>query len=1241
MNRLAALLLFAALYLIVTGTAAAESQRPFNAVPETGGALRTTYSLDSLYIHGSGGSSDQLFSTNETISVVAWLANTGGSWHATSPVDEFIIIPNTDNPPTADSADVNDYFSYQMGDVSNVSISDSNRKLSFEVDAPSSWVAGDSTFTVYLDGKCTGLHQADVSETYISAAGATLLHGGTEALPAGFSFGDIEADTSEPVFVDEACFATSLTTIRLEFNEAVVENGGDCGANFEVSGGGIISGPILGTSLSESSPTVWNLTLASPLPNRNWEGTITYDRDNTTNTLTDAGGNEVADNESATTTTENIAPANPVMVSPSNTADLSAPTLNWSGTADNATVDPSIATVSLQGSTNGFAWTTLSTDNVTTDSNYSGSLTIGTEYSYYRLIASDDKSNEAASASSTNFQNVQRINLSGSVVQVPGDYEDEISLELVDAYGNREASTVTVSLTKVSGDGTVTFRETPGGSNVTSIDVVADSTASFYMGASAVGIHEIRAATAPLLADTLSCTINAGTASQLLVRLPGQSFVDGTGITGTPTTWSAGGGIDFRLYIVDSNNFVVEETGTRTINFSSTAINSPRNFAPRIDGVINTSWTARSIDFTDGVSELLAAIFYDVSGGTITAADPDGSPALAGVESSTQTINYREADNLVIVVDNSVSESATNWTGTNTVTVRDFYGNTRTDFDASSNNVTMTSSGGTLEIASRGDAVLDQAGDFTSGVADLTTLGIKLTASSGTYTINGTIAGVTMDAPNTTDTKEVDVNAPTLSSASPAWLTHVNAEADSPGYMLQANVDENGEVLKVYWAFDNDSSTTSGWAALDSSDVTTAGGLFQAFISGSVMHSMGQGYDYMFWWAGGTDAQGNPVEGAPLVDSKLIYVVNPTLTVLGVDVGGGFEPNSTNNELTQLQLTAEMPGATIAVSRIDFAKTSTSNATTAHISGFKLWRDVNTNGIYDSGTDVQLGSTATGTVNPSFTGLGESVISGTTTYLLLTVDISPSATVAQTIGMELTSDNVFVLQDNVDDVYPSGGSWPQPAAAADYTLPVEISVFSAEPDFGSNHLAWRTESEQNSLGFVVWRAPALQAGAMPRLDQFSAMADWNLNPELLGQENSSSAADYSYTDREVEAGQLYCYRLESVDLDGSREFHEQALFVESMDRPVDYALEGNVPNPFNPVTAIRFALPVNERVELSVFNLMGEKVRTLVAGELAWGRHEVMWDGTNEAGMQVASGTYVYRLHSQGFSEARKMLLLK
>ena len=93
--------------------------------------------------------------------------------------------------------------------------------------------------------------------------------------------------------------------------------------------------------------------------------------------------------------------------------------------------------------------------------------------------------------------------------------------------------------------------------------------------------------------------------------------------------------------------------------------------------------------------------------------------------------------------------------------------------------------------------------------------------------------------------------------------------------------------------------------------------------------------------------------------------------------------------------------------------------------------------------------------------------------------------------------------------------------------------------------------------------------------------------------------------------------------------------------PQHYALFANFPNPFNPSTSIEYALPEAASVELAIYDILGQRVRTLVAGQQAAGFYRLAWDGRDRAEQAVASGVYFYRLTAAGFSQTRKMTLIK
>ncbi len=93
--------------------------------------------------------------------------------------------------------------------------------------------------------------------------------------------------------------------------------------------------------------------------------------------------------------------------------------------------------------------------------------------------------------------------------------------------------------------------------------------------------------------------------------------------------------------------------------------------------------------------------------------------------------------------------------------------------------------------------------------------------------------------------------------------------------------------------------------------------------------------------------------------------------------------------------------------------------------------------------------------------------------------------------------------------------------------------------------------------------------------------------------------------------------------------------------PTTYELSQNIPNPFNPTTQISFALPQAGKVNLAIYNVLGQHVKNLVDDYMGAGYQTVTWDGTDFSGHQVASGVYFYRLTTGQFTDTRKMMLLK
>jgi hypothetical protein len=107
----------------------------------------------------------------------------------------------------------------------------------------------------------------------------------------------------------------------------------------------------------------------------------------------------------------------------------------------------------------------------------------------------------------------------------------------------------------------------------------------------------------------------------------------------------------------------------------------------------------------------------------------------------------------------------------------------------------------------------------------------------------------------------------------------------------------------------------------------------------------------------------------------------------------------------------------------------------------------------------------------------------------------------------------------------------------------------------------------------------------------------------------------------------------------SFEFIGDPTAVENMVQ--EYALDNNFPNPFNPETTISYAIKAPGRVELTIYNALGQQVRHLVNEHQEIGRYSINWDGRNDQGNLVSGGVYLYRIKANDFVKSRKMLFLK
>ena len=101
------------------------------------------------------------------------------------------------------------------------------------------------------------------------------------------------------------------------------------------------------------------------------------------------------------------------------------------------------------------------------------------------------------------------------------------------------------------------------------------------------------------------------------------------------------------------------------------------------------------------------------------------------------------------------------------------------------------------------------------------------------------------------------------------------------------------------------------------------------------------------------------------------------------------------------------------------------------------------------------------------------------------------------------------------------------------------------------------------------------------------------------------------------------------------------LALNGIGLPDVFALHANYPNPFNPVTNISYDIPEVAQVTLEIYNVSGQKVRTLAQGQHEPGRYRIQWNATNDFGNPLSSGMYIYRIHAGDFVSVKKLILMK
>ena len=214
----------------------------------------------------------------------------------------------------------------------------------------------------------------------------------------------------------------------------------------------------------------------------------------------------------------------------------------------------------------------------------------------------------------------------------------------------------------------------------------------------------------------------------------------------------------------------------------------------------------------------------------------------------------------------------------------------------------------------------------------------------------------------------------------------------------------------------------------------------------------------------------------------------------------------------------------------------------------------------------------------------------------------------------------------------------------DNPLPVQLTSFTCNSSGRDVQLKWITSQEQNNYGFEIYRIPFAQYQ--------NGMDNWEDAGFMKGKGTTNSQTIYNFTDKKLNLG-IYRYRLKQIDFNGNYEYFNLNRSIE-INNPSGYYLSQNYPNPFRQITKIEFAVPdlnknsekifsdntefdvSKSEIHLNVYDMLGRQVKTIVNSTLNAGYYEVTINAN-----ELSSGIYFYVLKTDGYTEMKKMLVVK
>jgi len=343
-------------------------------------------------------------------------------------------------------------------------------------------------------------------------------------------------------------------------------------------------------------------------------------------------------------------------------------------------------------------------------------------------------------------------------------------------------------------------------------------------------------------------------------------------------------------------------------------------------------------------------------------------------------------------------------------------------------------------------------------------------------------------------------------------------------------------------------------------------------------------------------------------------------------------PNDSSVLIYRFTLTASNSAA--ALNQLTF--TTSGTYIPADVRNFKLWyNSINTlSGARQIGTIT----TSLGTGTHTFSSINYPLGINSHGYFFITLDASSTIVDNHTIYVNaLTPSNLTFASGTATGTAYDGDA----GIFKNGQLPVELSSLTAAFTQISNanmyvSLQWTTQSETGLAGYYIYRGTNNDLSAAEQI------------PSLIAPANSSHETSYEFIDREIQNYTTYYYWLQSMEMDGSSDFHGPvSVSVNGGDNNhtpnsiMDTKLLNAYPNPFFPNTTLCYTLKERGQAKIEIYNVRGQLIRSFMPAPQDKGYYQIVWDGKDLNGTQASSGVYYVRMTCGKYVSSQRIVLMK